>query len=148
MLRSMGVGCCSLVNDLSLSRARVATQSPRRDGSACFSSSRPPPAPRAAVRNLHPSPTSGEAARQVASRWPPRLSSWPPSHPVRPIEVPSGEDLCLVRTGPAHSAPMSPTATEHPITRLRDPKPSVITPKAAIRDHFKTGHMKSSGTGC
>jgi len=23
---------------------------------------------------------------------------------------------------------------------------SVITPKAAIRDHFKTGHMKSSGT--
>jgi hypothetical protein len=23
---------------------------------------------------------------------------------------------------------------------------SVITPKAAIRDHFKTGHLKSSGT--
>ena len=25
---------------------------------------------------------------------------------------------------------------------------SVITSKAAIRDHFKSGHMKSSGTGC
>ena len=31
-VRSMGVGCCSLVIDLSRSRARTATQSPRRDG--------------------------------------------------------------------------------------------------------------------
>ena len=26
------------------------------------------------------------------------------------------------------------------------PLASVITPKAAIHDHFKTGHLKSSGT--
>lgn len=46
--------------------------------------------------------------------------------------------------GPANATtiPITSTGTVDVI------EPSVITSKAAIRDHFKTGHMKSSGTGC